>query len=98
MSDPLTYSEAVHRPDRERWIAAFDEELLALESNNTWELPDLPEGMKAIRNKWIIKTKREADGEISRYKARLVVKGCSQRPGIDYAEVYSPVVRNATIR
>lgn len=27
-----------------------------------------------------------------------MVKSCSQRPGIDYAEVYSPVVRYATIR
>lgn len=46
----------------------------------------------------MFKSKRGPDGAIERYKARLVVKGCSQRPGLDYDEVYSPVVRYATIR
>ena len=74
------------------------EEILALDDNHTWELTELPSNRKPIKNKWVFKTKRGADGEIERYKARLVVKGCSQRPGIDFDEVYSPVVRYSTIR
>lgn len=73
-------------------------EIRSLEENETWELTELPPGRKAIRSKWIFKTKRDADGQIERYKARFVVKGCSQRPGIDYTEVYSPVVRYSTVR
>lgn len=61
-------------------------------------LADLPDGRKAICNKWVYKTKRGPDGAVKRYKARLVVQGCSQRPAVDFDEVYSPVVRYATVR
>jgi hypothetical protein len=96
--DPQTYDEVMRRPDRILWIQAMKEEIASLGKNQTWTLTDLPEGRKAIRNKWVFKTKRGPDGSVQRYKARLVVKGCSQKPGIDYEEVYSPVVRYSTIR
>lgn len=32
------------------------------------------------------------------WKARLVIKGCSQRKGFDYDEVYAPVARITTVR
>jgi len=57
----------------------------------------LPAGRKAIKCKWVFKTKLDADGHIERYKARIVAKGCSQQPGIDYEEK-APVVRYTSIR
>lgn len=54
-------------------------------------------GKKAISSKWVIKTKFYADGNPSRRKARLVVKGFSQQKGIDYTETFAPVVRYTSI-
>ena len=52
---------------------------------------DLPQGHKAIGNKWILKIKRKAEGSIDRYKAQLVAKG------IDYKETFSLVVMFTSI-
>jgi len=46
----------------------------------------------------IFKKKRGADGEVNRHKARLVVRGFTQRLGIDYAETYAPVIRYELVR
>jgi hypothetical protein len=82
----------------EKWINIMDEEIKAIEKNNTWELTTIPKEQKLIGVKWVFKAKNNAKGEIERYKARLVVKGYSQRPGIDYDEVFAPVARLETIR
>ncbi|KAJ9537516.1 hypothetical protein OSB04_030249 [Centaurea solstitialis] len=67
---------------REEWRRAMDLEIEAIIKNETWELETLPAGQKKIPVKW----------------ARLVVKGYSQRHGIDYDEVFAPVARWDTIR
>ena len=56
------------------------------------------QGHKAIGVQWVYKAKKNAKGEVQRYKARLVVKGYSQRADIDYDEVFAPVARLETIR
>nr|GEV80642.1 bulb-type lectin domain-containing protein [Tanacetum cinerariifolium] len=76
----------------------MEEELLAIERNQTWELVDLPEGKNLIRLKWIYKTKYLADGIIQKYKARLVVRGFTQQQGIVYEETFSPVARFETVQ
>jgi len=58
----------------------------------------LPPGKKAISCKWVFYTKRCQTGEVKRYKARLVARGCEQRYGIDFDEVYAPVARMEIIR
>ena len=62
------------------------------------ELATLPTGKKTIGVKWVYKLKKNAKGEVERYKARLVVKGYSQRQGIDYDEVFGPVAHMEIIR
>jgi Reverse transcriptase (RNA-dependent DNA polymerase) len=53
----------------------MDEELHALEKNQTWEICFLPKNKKSVGCKWIYKIKYRSDGTIERYKARLVAKG-----------------------
>lgn len=60
--------------------AEFD----ALILNNTWSLVPFHDNMHIVDNKWIFRFKYNAYGSIQRYKARLVIKGFQQAPGIDY--------------
>lgn len=64
-----------------------------LRENNTWILVPRPANKKIISNKWVFKTKVNQDGEIEKYKARLVARGHTQVQGIDYEEVFAPVAR-----
>ncbi|UYV66363.1 hypothetical protein LAZ67_4001469, partial [Cordylochernes scorpioides] len=70
--------------------------LLKIKHGN-WDLI-IPDNAKAIGCKWIFRIKRKGNGEIDRYRARLVSKGFSQRRGIDYKETFAPVVRYDSVR
>jgi len=97
-AEPQTYEEAVSGVDAELWRQAMDEEMKSLHENDTWDLSDLPAHAKAIPVKWVYKVKRDAAGNIERYKARLVVKGYMQREGVDFTEVYAPVSKHTSLR
>ena len=84
-SDPLSFNEAIIE---EKWIKAMDEEIHAIEKNDTWKLTNPPEHKKAIGVKRVYKTKKNAKGEVKRYKARLVAKGYKQRKAIEERRIY----------
>ena len=93
--EPATYEQATKDPG---WVQAMREEIEALIANNTWELVDLPPKKRAISNKWVYKLKLNSNGSLEKLKARLVIRGFTQQRGIDYQEIFSPVVKVATIR
>ena len=91
-------NEAKRSADWLEWEKAMKMELKQLHEMNTWELIDKPLDAIPITNKWVFIRKRNKIGEVVKYKARLVARGYSQRPGQDYNETYSPVVRMDTLR
>jgi hypothetical protein len=96
--EPSTFHEAIKSTDVSMWMTTMQEEIEALHKNNTWDLVPLPQGRKAIDNKWVYKIKRDGNDQVERYHARLVVKGYAQKEGIDFNEIFSMVVRLTTIR
>ena len=72
------------------------EEMDSLLKNNTQDLCKFPTGKKTLQNKWVYRLKEE-DGGKKIFKARLVVKGFSQKKGIDFDEIFSHVVKMTSI-
>ena len=93
--EPKTYDEATAagNPHGEDWTYATEDEIDSLLKNETWELVDCPKDRKPLKGKWVFTLKRGPKGEITRYKARWVVLGCSQREGLDYNETFASVVK-----
>ncbi|KAM0982243.1 hypothetical protein ACFX2A_015487 [Malus domestica] len=93
--EPSHYKQAVLSED---WRNAMKEEFVSLQKQGTWELVPPPVDRNVIGSKWVYKIKKDQDGKVSRYKARLVTQGYSQEQGLDYDETFSPVVRHTTVR
>jgi len=93
--DPNSFEEA---EIDEKWRKAMDLEMEAIEKNKTWQLTTLLEGAKKIGLKWVFRTKLNENGEVDKFKVRLVAKGYAQQQGINYNEVFAPVARWDTIR
>ncbi|KAL0312877.1 UNVERIFIED_CONTAM: Retrovirus-related Pol polyprotein from transposon TNT 1-94 [Sesamum radiatum] len=96
--DPKIFDEAMKSQDVAFWKEAINDEMDSIMGNNTWVLADLPPGCTPLGCKWIFKKKMKVDGTIEKFKARLVIQGFRQRPGIDYFDTYAPVARISTIR
>jgi hypothetical protein len=96
--EPSCYQEAVKGSNSDKWKEAMKDEMKALERNSTWDLVELPRDRKNVGCKWVYKLKKGVDDKVERYKARLVAKGYSQKEGIDFHEIFSPVVKIVSIR
>ena len=97
-SEPLTYSNTVEHPDADLWQAAMTCELKTFEEIGLYQEVEAPPDCKIIDSKWVFKIKCSPNGEIDKYKARLIVKGYMQVEGLDYTDTFAPVTKFTTIR
>lgn len=80
------------------WRRAISEEFDAFIRNGTQSLVPPPRDTNIVDFKWLFRIKRNPDGSISRYKSRLVAKGFTQCPDVDFKETFASVVRPQTIK
>ena len=93
-----TYEEARRRPDWPKWEVAIQDELNCLEKLDTWRIVEQPPDANVVDSRWVLRIKKNAAGEIEKYRARLVAKGFTQIYGVDYYETYAPVAKLASFR
>lgn len=76
----------------------MDDEMNALIQNGTWNLVPPTLKMNMVGCKWVFRLKCNADRSIARHRATLVAKGFNKKKGVDYGEIFSPVVKPCTNR
>jgi hypothetical protein len=95
--EPSCYQEAMKVSESVKWKKSMKEELDSLERNKTWDLVELPKDRKVVGCKWVYKLKKGVDDKVERYKEIPVEKRYSQKEGIDFHEIFSPVVKLVSI-
>jgi len=83
----------MHKVQQKEWEAACQQELDSLRARDVYDLVNPLSGRKIIKNRWVFDIK--TDGH---KKARLVAKRFSQVEGIDFNDIFSPVVRYKTVQ
>ena len=93
---PATYKESQLRPDAAIWQGCVDKELELMRTMGVYVLAILPARRRAIGNHWVFEFKLADDDPVA--KGRLVAKGFSQVPGIDFGKTFAPVVKASSVR
>lgn len=96
--EPSTYIGALNSEDKLKWQEAIKTELLNCKTNKIWTKVQKPDKRKIIGCRWVFKIKKDENGCIKSYKARIVAKGFTQQEGIDYEETFAAVATSASFR
>ena len=96
--NPQSFKEVYSRPDAELWKQAINTEMTALLEKGVYEIVSLPENKRALPSKMVFTIKRDEQGNVNKYKCRMVAKGFRQIAGRDFDEVFAPTAQHATLR
>jgi hypothetical protein len=76
----------------------MEDEMKSMSSNHVWYIQEIPKGAKIVGYKWVYKTKYDSNGNVEKYKVRVVAKGFTQREEVDYNETFSLVTCKDSFR
>ncbi len=84
------------RSDAAEWDVACEDEIRMFQQMGVYDVVPRPDGRKVIGSKWVFRIKRGPDGQVQKYKARIVAQGFTQVEGLDYNQTFAPVVKLST--
>eukprot|EP01082_Thalassiosira_pseudonana_P009463 g8665.t1 g8665 contig3:647373-650417(+) len=96
--DYPNYWQAMNGPFAEEYWKAAVKEIETLEGMNAWTVVEREDDMNVIDSTWAFKLKRYPDGMIKKFKARFCARGDQQVEGVDFFDVFAPVVGWTTVR
>lgn len=96
--DPKTYNKAMNSVKHVEWKEAADAELATLEENRTWTIVPRTNDIKSLHTKWVFKRKTDANGNLERFKARMVACGQKQVFGVNYDMTFAAVMDLGTAK
>ncbi|MBW0494087.1 hypothetical protein O181_033802 [Austropuccinia psidii MF-1] len=91
--NPKSYQESINGLNSQEWKNAIKAELTNINTHNVWSPVGMDPNIKPLSTTWVFKRKTHENGNLSKYKARLCIRGFNQKEGIDYSEVFSPTGR-----
>jgi hypothetical protein len=94
---PKTYKEAMTLPEAQAWDEATKKEITSIYKKGVVKVVKLPKDAKCLPTRMVFKAKPTAIGMLDKLKARIIVRGDQQQPGIDYTEKFSPIARAESI-
>lgn len=97
-TENTTLDEAMNSEDREEWMTAIVVEIKNMLRNNVWDIAERPNNKKIIGCRTVLTIKNTDVENKTMKKARIVAKGCAQRPGIDFVDTFAPVARLDSFR
>ncbi|GBM20412.1 Copia protein [Araneus ventricosus] len=95
---PKSFEDTRKSPERKLWEEAMKSELKVKHDRNVWTLVDPPDKSKILDCIWVYTVKTNQTDGSKTFKARLVARGFNQIAGVDYSDVFSPVVNFSVVR
>ena len=96
--EPKTVYEVKQAIEWYQWYRAMNDELKALQGNETWHLVRQPTDREVIPGKWLYKVKLGPSCPVDKYKACYAAKGFKQMEGLDYFETFAATCKPETFR
>ena len=95
---PQTYREALSSVHSERWKQAIADHLASHAKRGTFKEELVPEKTRVLPTQWLFSIREDTEGNVGRFRARTVLGGHRQRPGLDFQETFSPTIRAEQVR
>jgi hypothetical protein len=94
---PFSMRNVPLHPQRNVWQGAAQKEIDMIHERKVWKLVPRPKDCRVLSLRMVFAHKRNSAGDITKHKARLVVRGYEQQEGTDFNETFAPVAKFQSI-